>query len=199
MPMVAVNGIECPGITRHSVDLCGTGEPLRCDRVGRVDVDAAGSGRSPTTIAVFDRPKYRNRLTRCRTSSTNANRCHRALRCRTVPSRRSLAWREHRLLGGTSADSDLVTSAVLLVGGGNFRPHTAEEMANSLDAYRQGGEAAQNVQREGLFDAMLTTAQRHDDRGPSSGRADHRDARKLLGRLVRGDRAGLGQHGMGGP
>lgn len=57
---------------------------------------------------------------------------------------------------------DLVTSAVLRVGGGNFRPGLADRFAEMIDLIGQGGDAARDAQRQSLFDAMLTPATRHD-------------------------------------
>lgn len=164
--MIAVNGIELSGDERGEgeavVYVCGTGQPAAMwDMVGRADVDAAGfrtityDNRGIPPSAVPEPPYTMQDLIDDAIAVIghfDAGPCHLV----------GASLGANIVFSVAHQRPDLVTSAVLLVGGGNFRPETAEKMANSLDSYRQGGEAAQNVQREGLFDAMLTTAQRHD-------------------------------------
>jgi pimeloyl-ACP methyl ester carboxylesterase len=57
---------------------------------------------------------------------------------------------------------DLVRSAVMLCGGGNFRPEAKEVALSSLRAFTAGGDVARQAQSEGLLDAILTPDQRHD-------------------------------------
>jgi pimeloyl-ACP methyl ester carboxylesterase len=166
MPMIAVNGIELSGEQRGEgeavVYVCGTGQPAAMwDMVGRADVDAAGF----RTIAYDNRgvrpsevPEPPYAMQDLIDDAIAVIEHFDAAACHLV----GASLGANIVFSVAHQRPDLVASAVLLVGGGNFRPQTAEEMANSLDAYRQGGEAAQNVQRKGLFDAMLTTAQRHD-------------------------------------
>ena len=56
---------------------------------------------------------------------------------------------------------DLVRSAVMLCGGGNFRPES-DAMQNTLRAFTAGGDAARQAQYDALLDAILTPEQRHD-------------------------------------
>jgi pimeloyl-ACP methyl ester carboxylesterase len=166
MPMFAVNGIELSGDQRGEgesvVYVCGTGQPAAMwDMLGRLDVDAAGfrtityDNRGVPPSAVPDPPYRMQDLIDDAIAVIehfDAGPCHLV----------GASLGANIVASVARQRPDLVTSAVLLVGGGNFRPGTAGRLADSLDSYRHGGDAARSVQRDGLFDAMLTTDQRND-------------------------------------
>jgi pimeloyl-ACP methyl ester carboxylesterase len=166
MATIEVNGIQLSvddrGKGEAVVFVCGTGQPAEMwEMLGRPELDAAGfrtitfdnRGVQPSAVP---EPPYRMRdlvddaigLI----EHLGAGPCH--------------------LIGGSLGSNivslvaqqrpDLVTSAVMNVGGSNFRRGTAEKMRTAVAAYTQGGETAQQAQREDILDAMLTTENRHD-------------------------------------
>jgi len=164
--MLAVNGIELSADQRGEgeavVYVCGTGQPAAMwDMLGRPEVDAAGfrtiayDNRGIPPSAVPEPPYAMQDLI---DDAIAVIEHFEARPCHLI----GASLGANIVFSVAHQRPDLVTSAALVVGGGNFRPEMAERMASELNCYRQGGEAAQDTQRENLFDAMLTTAQRHN-------------------------------------
>ena len=166
MPKIAVNGMELSADDRGEgeavVFVCGAGQPAEMwEMVGRPSVDAAGfrtvtyDSRGIPPSAVPDPPYAMQDLVDDAIGVIEhfgAGPCHMV----------GASLGANVVFSVARQRPDLVTSAVLQIGGGPFRPEMSTRFAEMLQGYRQGGESARNVQREVLLDTMLTTASRHD-------------------------------------
>lgn len=166
MSTIAVNGIEISADERGEgeavVFVCGTGQPAEMwEMLARPTVDAAGfrtvtyDNRGIPPSAVPEPPYTMQDLVDDAIGVIehfDAGPCHLI----------GASLGANIVFSVAHQRPDLVTSAVLRVGGGNFRPELTDRFAAMLDVFGQGGEAARDVQREWLFEGMLAPATRHD-------------------------------------
>jgi pimeloyl-ACP methyl ester carboxylesterase len=165
MPAIEVNGIQLSADERGEgetvVFVCGTGQPAVMWENLRAELDAAGfrtitfDNRGILPSAVPEPPYRMQDLVDDAIGVIEhfaAGPCHLVGASLGANIVSSVAQRR----------PDLVTSAVMYVGGSNFRPGTAEKMRADLDTFKQGGDVARQAQRQLMLDAILTTEQRHE-------------------------------------